>query len=278
MIYKTEHLKDVLTLNWYLYNQRCLVEVFNNLFLTFDLWYCVSQKCGRVRDCCGMFEEFIILTSVGSRECSEARWFRRAEDRCDWRISWWFSSVPPDWTVSRLLQGLCGEKPGDKSGVHDRQHRHSRLVTWHSDRNTSHFILIKWISQILFLVEMWLFVFRCMVEAGFDYNTDVQLNPAVLEQMLNKSPIKHVIKVSTCRLHDVIIYQFKTGSFFLHYERLHLNAACVIYIPFVRLRRQCFWCWARMTGVCPINRALNTTSAWRLYKYQWGKHIHCLTL
>ncbi|KAA0713557.1 Acylamino-acid-releasing enzyme [Triplophysa tibetana] len=37
----------------------------------------------------------------------------------------------------------------------------------------------------------------CMVEAGFDYNTDVQLNPAVLEQMLNKSPIKHVIKVKT---------------------------------------------------------------------------------
>lgn len=44
--------------------------------------------------------------------------------------------------------------------------------------------------------RLW-FVFRCMVEAGFDYNTDVQLNPAVLEQMLNKSPIKHVIKVST---------------------------------------------------------------------------------
>lgn len=37
----------------------------------------------------------------------------------------------------------------------------------------------------------------CMVEAGYDYKTDIQLNPAVLEQMLNKSPIKHVIKVKT---------------------------------------------------------------------------------
>nr|XP_055023085.1 acylamino-acid-releasing enzyme-like isoform X1 [Misgurnus anguillicaudatus] len=37
----------------------------------------------------------------------------------------------------------------------------------------------------------------CMVEAGYDYNTNIQLSPAVLEQMLNKSPIKHVIKVKT---------------------------------------------------------------------------------
>jgi len=39
-------------------------------------------------------------------------------------------------------------------------------------------------------------VFRCMVEAGFEYNTDVHIEPATLEQMLNKSPIKHVSKVS----------------------------------------------------------------------------------
>ncbi|XP_065103865.1 acylamino-acid-releasing enzyme isoform X1 [Paramisgurnus dabryanus] len=37
----------------------------------------------------------------------------------------------------------------------------------------------------------------CMVEAGYDFNTNIQLNPAVLEQMLNQSPIKHVTKVKT---------------------------------------------------------------------------------
>ncbi|RXN03215.1 acylamino-acid-releasing enzyme [Labeo rohita] len=37
----------------------------------------------------------------------------------------------------------------------------------------------------------------CMVEAGFEYNTDIHLEPAILEQMLNKSPIKHVSKVKT---------------------------------------------------------------------------------
>uniref|UniRef100_A0A672L7T0 Acylamino-acid-releasing enzyme n=1 Tax=Sinocyclocheilus grahami TaxID=75366 RepID=A0A672L7T0_SINGR len=41
------------------------------------------------------------------------------------------------------------------------------------------------------------FVFRCMVEAGYEYNTDIHLEPAILEQMLNKSPIKHVSKVKT---------------------------------------------------------------------------------
>ncbi|XP_072538219.1 acylamino-acid-releasing enzyme isoform X1 [Salminus brasiliensis] len=37
----------------------------------------------------------------------------------------------------------------------------------------------------------------CMVEAGFDYNTNALLSPAILEQMLNKSPIKHVTQVKT---------------------------------------------------------------------------------
>ncbi|XP_062854625.1 acylamino-acid-releasing enzyme-like [Trichomycterus rosablanca] len=37
----------------------------------------------------------------------------------------------------------------------------------------------------------------CMVEAGFDYNTDIMISPAMLDQMLNKSPIKHVTKVKT---------------------------------------------------------------------------------
>uniref|UniRef100_A0A671SD88 Acylamino-acid-releasing enzyme n=1 Tax=Sinocyclocheilus anshuiensis TaxID=1608454 RepID=A0A671SD88_9TELE len=37
----------------------------------------------------------------------------------------------------------------------------------------------------------------CMVEAGYEYNTDIHLEPAILEQMLNKSPIKHVSKVKT---------------------------------------------------------------------------------
>uniref|UniRef100_A0A9J8CRU0 Acylamino-acid-releasing enzyme n=1 Tax=Cyprinus carpio carpio TaxID=630221 RepID=A0A9J8CRU0_CYPCA len=32
----------------------------------------------------------------------------------------------------------------------------------------------------------------CVVEAGYEYNTDIHLEPAILEQMLNKSPIKHV--------------------------------------------------------------------------------------
>uniref|UniRef100_A0A672R8V9 acylaminoacyl-peptidase n=1 Tax=Sinocyclocheilus grahami TaxID=75366 RepID=A0A672R8V9_SINGR len=40
-------------------------------------------------------------------------------------------------------------------------------------------------------------VFRCVVEAGYEYNTDIHLEPAILEQMLNKSPIKHVSKVKT---------------------------------------------------------------------------------
>ncbi len=47
------------------------------------------------------------------------------------------------------------------------------------------------------------FEFRCMVEAGYEYNTDIHLEPAILEQMLNKSPLKHVSKVSRC-----IIYYF----------------------------------------------------------------------
>uniref|UniRef100_A0A671UYZ1 acylaminoacyl-peptidase n=1 Tax=Sparus aurata TaxID=8175 RepID=A0A671UYZ1_SPAAU len=37
----------------------------------------------------------------------------------------------------------------------------------------------------------------CMVEAGFDYSTDCLPDPAVWEQMLNKSPIKHVTQVQT---------------------------------------------------------------------------------
>uniref|UniRef100_A0A8B9L766 acylaminoacyl-peptidase n=1 Tax=Astyanax mexicanus TaxID=7994 RepID=A0A8B9L766_ASTMX len=38
----------------------------------------------------------------------------------------------------------------------------------------------------------------CMVEAGFDYNTNNALmSPAILEQMLNKSPIKFVTQVKT---------------------------------------------------------------------------------
>ncbi|XP_068997662.1 acylamino-acid-releasing enzyme isoform X1 [Embiotoca jacksoni] len=37
----------------------------------------------------------------------------------------------------------------------------------------------------------------CMVEAGYDYGTDRLSDPAVWEQMLNKSPIKYVTQVQT---------------------------------------------------------------------------------
>ncbi|XP_070823657.1 acylamino-acid-releasing enzyme [Chaetodon trifascialis] len=37
----------------------------------------------------------------------------------------------------------------------------------------------------------------CMFEAGYDYSTDCLPDPAVWEQMLNKSPIKHVTQVQT---------------------------------------------------------------------------------
>ncbi|XP_059188274.1 acylamino-acid-releasing enzyme isoform X3 [Centropristis striata] len=37
----------------------------------------------------------------------------------------------------------------------------------------------------------------CMVEAGYDYSPDCLPDPAVWEQMLNKSPIKHVTQVQT---------------------------------------------------------------------------------
>ncbi|XP_010770546.1 acylamino-acid-releasing enzyme-like [Notothenia coriiceps] len=37
----------------------------------------------------------------------------------------------------------------------------------------------------------------CMVEAGFDYTTDCLPDPAVWEQMLNKSPIRYVTQVQT---------------------------------------------------------------------------------
>uniref|UniRef100_A0A673KGD9 Acylamino-acid-releasing enzyme n=1 Tax=Sinocyclocheilus rhinocerous TaxID=307959 RepID=A0A673KGD9_9TELE len=47
------------------------------------------------------------------------------------------------------------------------------------------------------LMALSVFVFRCMVEAGYEYNTDIHLEPAILEQMLNKSPIKHGSKVKT---------------------------------------------------------------------------------
>lgn len=36
---------------------------------------------------------------------------------------------------------------------------------------------------------------RCMTEAGYDYSPDCLPDPAVWEQMLNKSPIKHVTQV-----------------------------------------------------------------------------------
>ncbi len=36
---------------------------------------------------------------------------------------------------------------------------------------------------------------RCMVEAGYDYSTDCLPDPAVWEQMLNKSPIKYITQV-----------------------------------------------------------------------------------
>ncbi|TTC88580.1 Acylamino-acid-releasing enzyme [Bagarius yarrelli] len=37
----------------------------------------------------------------------------------------------------------------------------------------------------------------CMEEAGYNYNTNIMLSPTMLEQMLNKSPIKHVTQVKT---------------------------------------------------------------------------------
>ncbi|KAM6977100.1 acylamino-acid-releasing enzyme-like [Aplochiton taeniatus] len=37
----------------------------------------------------------------------------------------------------------------------------------------------------------------CMVEAGYNYSTDCLPDPAVWEQMLNKSPIKHIKQVKT---------------------------------------------------------------------------------
>ncbi|MFT7800887.1 acylamino-acid-releasing enzyme-like [Arapaima gigas] len=37
----------------------------------------------------------------------------------------------------------------------------------------------------------------CMVEAGYDYSTDILPDPAVWEHMLNKSPIKHVAQVKS---------------------------------------------------------------------------------
>ncbi|XP_039903898.1 acylamino-acid-releasing enzyme isoform X2 [Simochromis diagramma] len=37
----------------------------------------------------------------------------------------------------------------------------------------------------------------CMVEAGYNYSTDCLPDPAVWEQMLNKSPIRHVAQVKT---------------------------------------------------------------------------------
>lgn len=39
------------------------------------------------------------------------------------------------------------------------------------------------------------FLCRCMVEAGYNYSTDCLPDPAVWEQMLNKSPIRHVAQV-----------------------------------------------------------------------------------
>uniref|UniRef100_A0A672L2T2 Acylaminoacyl-peptide hydrolase n=1 Tax=Sinocyclocheilus grahami TaxID=75366 RepID=A0A672L2T2_SINGR len=56
---------------------------------------------------------------------------------------------------------------------------------------------LKSVHQTHDLAFIHVFVFRCMVEAGYEYNTDIHLEPAILEQMLNKSPIKHVSKVKT---------------------------------------------------------------------------------
>uniref|UniRef100_A0A8D0D724 Acylamino-acid-releasing enzyme n=1 Tax=Sander lucioperca TaxID=283035 RepID=A0A8D0D724_SANLU len=43
----------------------------------------------------------------------------------------------------------------------------------------------------------WMCSIMCMVEAGYDYSTDRLPDPAVWEQMLEKSPIKHVAQVQT---------------------------------------------------------------------------------
>uniref|UniRef100_A0A4W6F0B1 acylaminoacyl-peptidase n=1 Tax=Lates calcarifer TaxID=8187 RepID=A0A4W6F0B1_LATCA len=43
----------------------------------------------------------------------------------------------------------------------------------------------------------WKCSIMCMVEAGYDYSVDCLPDPAIWEQMLNKSPIKHVTQVRT---------------------------------------------------------------------------------
>ncbi|KAI3357680.1 hypothetical protein L3Q82_016085 [Scortum barcoo] len=88
-------------------------------------------------------------------------------------MAWRFPGLSSDWSVSGVLQGLCGSQPRHQFGLYDWQHRHPRLV------------------------RLYTLIPACMVEAGYEYSTGCLPDPAVLEQMLNKSPIKHVTQVQT---------------------------------------------------------------------------------
>lgn len=56
------------------------------------------------------------------------------------------------------------------------------------------------------------------MEAGYEYNTDIHLEPAILEQMLNKSPLKHVSKVSRrCSgALFILLFNFLTAQLVTH--------------------------------------------------------------
>lgn len=76
-----------------------------------------------------------------------------------------------------------------------------------------------------------------MVEAGYDYSPDSLPDPSVWEQMLNKSPIKHVTQVL---MKKPICYPSKTLLLYFHipviYAILHLGADTGA--AYIRGRRQ----------------------------------------
>lgn len=66
------------------------------------------------------------------------------------------------------------------------------------------FVFCSLFSKV-WLTNVWV-CFRCMVEAGYNYSTDCLPDPAVWEQMLNMSPIKHVKQV--CVLSSGLCFTF----------------------------------------------------------------------
>lgn len=106
---------------------------------------------------------------------------------------------------------------------------------------------------------------RCMVEAGYDYSTDSLPDPAVWEQLLNKSPIKHIAQV----------YVLLPASHNCGHKSSLVVLCIVVTFDDLLFRYGHRYClpWAKMTSVYLTSKGLNITELWRQIKFQFGKQL-----